>query len=154
MSEKIKFICNECMKTNALPVEMGGRKAKCGHCGNDLFDHYPVELKDSNFDKYIINNELPVIVDFWAPWCGPCRMMAPVFSELSYFFIKELRFAKVNTPNERVIPGRYNITSIPTMVIFYNGSVIGRISGALDRISMKNWIKEIISNNKCIKLTG
>jgi len=138
--DKINIVCQHCHKTNSLPPKDSYLKANCGYCKNSLLDTKPIELSPSNFDHFIINNDIPVVVDFWAPWCGPCRMMAPTFESVAKKFPLKIRFAKLNTESFGQIAAKYSISGIPTMILFKNGKEIKRISGALDASSMTNWV--------------
>ncbi|MBD3808675.1 MAG: thioredoxin TrxC [Epsilonproteobacteria bacterium] len=138
--EKINIVCPHCHKTNSLPKKESYTKANCGHCKQSLLDTKPVELDLSNFDHFLQNNDIPVVVDFWAPWCGPCRMMAPTFESVAKKFPLKIRFAKVNTENFGQISNKYGISGIPTMILFKNAKEVKRISGALDASSMTNWL--------------
>ncbi len=140
MNNKINVVCKNCLQTNALPVKESYTKANCGSCKKSLLDTKPIELNGSNFDHFISHNDLPVVVDFWAPWCGPCKMMAPTFEKAAERFPLKIIFAKLNTQNEEMIARRFGISGIPTMILFKNGKENKRISGALDELSMINWI--------------
>lgn len=140
--DKIKIVCQHCHKTNSLPKKDSYTKANCGHCKQSLLETKPVELEHSNFDHFLQNNDIPVVVDFWAPWCGPCRMMAPTFESVAKQFPLKIRFAKVNTENFGQISNRYSISGIPTMILFRNGKEAKRISGALDASSITKWLTE------------
>ena len=140
MNNKINVVCKNCLQTNALPVKESYTKANCGSCKKSLLDTKPIELNGSNFDHFISHNDLPVVVDFWAPWCGPCKMMAPTFEKVAERFPLKIIFAKLNTQNEEMIARRFGISGIPTMILFKNGKENKRISGALDELSMINWI--------------
>lgn len=139
MSDSKKVVCKTCGNVNRLP-NRELTKANCGSCKNSLLDTTPVELNDSNFDNFVVNSSIPVVVDFWAPWCGPCKMMTPVFKEVATKFPLTAVFAKVNTEAQQNLGAQYNIRSIPTLVVFQNGKEIARQSGALDAVRLEQWV--------------
>jgi len=128
----MKIVCPHCLAVNNVPKKESYKKANCGKCKNSLLETKPMELTQNNFDDVIVNNDIPVIVDFWAPWCGPCQMMAPNFERAAEAFPLKARFAKVNTENEQNLGARFGIRSIPTIIVFKNGREVDRVSGALD----------------------
>ncbi len=128
----MRVVCPHCLSINNVPKKDSYKKANCGKCKQSLLDTKPLELTNATFDEVIVNNELPVIVDFWAPWCGPCKMMAPNFERAAQNFPLKALFAKVNTENEQNLGARFNIRSIPTIIVFKDGREVERVSGALD----------------------
>lgn len=142
--DKIRVVCNSCMKINSIPKKDSYNKANCGHCKASLLDTKPIELNNSNYDEFVVNSDIPVIVDFWAPWCGPCKMMAPVFEKVAKDFPLKVKFAKVNTEIEQNLGAKYNIRSIPTLVIYKDGYEIYRLSGAMDETNLKGLVNQII----------
>jgi thioredoxin 2 len=136
----MNLVCPHCFATNRVPSERLEDNPKCGKCGAPVLDGAPVELSGSGFAGFIANNELPVVVDFWAPWCGPCKMMAPVFAQAAAQMKSRFRFAKVNTEAEQRLAQQYGIRSIPTLVVFRNGAEIDRVSGAQDAGNLKKWL--------------
>lgn len=139
MSEKHHIVCPSCNGTNNIPTH--ATKANCGRCKHDLLDTTPVTLTPENFNQHVEKNDIPVVVDFWAPWCGPCKQMAPVFTKVAGDFKGKARFSKLNTEDFQQLAGSYGIRSIPTMILFKNGKELDRVSGALDATGMQNWVK-------------
>jgi len=138
----MRVVCPHCLKVNNIPQKETYLKANCGGCKKSLLETTPVELNESNFEEVVVNSEIPVLVDFWAPWCGPCKSMAPVFKSVASKFPLKVLFVKVNTEEEQNLGAKYNIRSIPTLVIYKNGIEIQRVSGALDEQSLINFINQ------------
>ncbi len=139
MSQHI--VCPHCASVNRVPAERFKDQPKCGACHKPLFIAEPLILNEANFQRHIANSDLPIVVDFWAPWCGPCKMMAPVFTQAAAQFDTRLRLAKVNTEEVPALASRYAIRSIPTLVVFKNGQEVDRLSGALPPPQLTAWLQ-------------
>jgi len=140
----MRVICPNCLSVNNVPQKESYKKANCGKCKKSLLETTPIELSNSNFDEVVVNSDIPVIVDFWAPWCGPCKMMGPNFEKSAKNFPLKTLFVKVNTEDEQNLGARFGIRSIPTLIVFKEGKEVHRVSGALDENALNSLVKRFI----------
>lgn len=140
-AERLLLACPHCLTANRVPAARLAEGPSCGKCHAPLLDGKPVALEERTFDDFIARTELPVVVDFWAAWCGPCRMMAPAFERAAAELKTKVRFAKLDTEAAQGIAARYGIRSIPTMILFKGGREANRVSGALDQRSIQEWVQ-------------
>lgn len=143
MSDSLIVVCPHCHAANRLPAERLADGGTCGKCKGSLFAGEPLELDQSSFDRHVDRSDLPLVVDFWAPWCGPCRMMAPAFAQAARTLEPRYRLAKVNTEVEQGLAARYGIRSIPTVAVFKGGREIARQAGAMDAATLSRWIQSV-----------
>lgn len=137
-------VCPHCTAANRVPhsrLISGAVGAVCGKCKQALFAGTPVELSAANFAAHVERSEIPLVVDFWAPWCAPCRAMAPAFAQAAAELEPRVRLGKLNTEEESPLAGRFGIRSIPTLIVFKQGREIARQSGAMDVASLIRWIR-------------
>lgn len=130
-AESIQVVCPHDGAINRVPGARLGESPRCGKCRAPLFSGAPLELAEADFDRQVANSQVPLLVDFWASWCGPCQMMAPAFGKAAGMLEPQLRLAKVNTEEVPALAARYGIRSIPTMILFAGGREVARHSGAL-----------------------
>ena len=132
MTEPLHIVCPHCHTTNRVRAEQLASEPTCGQCKQPLFSGQPVALDDeAAFDKHLARSQIPLLVDFWAPWCGPCRMMAPAYERAAAALEPQVRVAKVNTEAAPALGTRYRIRSIPTLALFVGGRELARQAGAL-----------------------
>jgi thioredoxin 2 len=134
------IVCPHCDSINRIPSERPAGKAKCGHCHKQLFEARSLPLSTKSFTTHIQHNDIPVVVDFWADWCGPCKAMAPAYERLAAELEPEFRFFKVNTEAGPELSARYQIRSIPTLMLFHRGSLVARHAGAADSGTLHSWL--------------
>jgi thioredoxin 2 len=140
MENSIHAVCPACQAVNRVPAQRSDKECNCGKCHRPLFGAEPLSLKQAGFTAQITKSDVPVVVDFWAPWCGPCKAMAPAFAQASARIGGRAQFIKVNTDEEQALGAQYGIRSIPTLAIFKSGKEIARVSGAMQASALEQWV--------------
>jgi thioredoxin 2 len=143
MSVSLHLVCPHCQTIIRVPSEKLTQGPKCGQCHQAIFSGHPIELTATTFAKQLERNDIPVVVDFWAPWCGPCRTMAPQFEQAAKQLEPRVRFAKINTETEQALGARFNIRSIPTMKLFLHGKELASQSDAMSAQDIVRWVNTV-----------
>ena len=138
--QKMHLVCPHCNATNRVPSNKLQAELNCGNCQAALLQAHPVNLGEAAFNAQLAKSDLPLVVDFWAPWCGPCRAMAPAYEKVSHDMHGKARFVKVNTEDEQGLAAQFNIRSIPTLAVFAGGREIARQSGAMSAPDVARWV--------------
>jgi thioredoxin 2 len=141
-SSSVTIPCPHCHMLNRVPSERRGEGGRCGKCHRPLFAGQPVNLDAAHFDRHAGASDVPLLVDFWAAWCGPCRAMAPVVESAARDFEPRLRVAKVDTDAEPDLAARYHIQAIPTMILIRGGQELARHSGAMPAGALRGWVEQ------------
>jgi thioredoxin 2 len=142
MSATLHIVCPHCDGINRVPVERLSDGAKCGKCRRPLFVGQPLALNEARFARHAQKSDIPLLIDFWAPWCGPCRMMAPAFEHAAAQLEPAVRLVKVNTEEAQQLGARFAIRSIPTLMLMRDGREVARQAGAMDQGGIVGWARQ------------
>ena len=146
MSENVQVVCPHCRSINRVPERRLTDRPNCGQCHAPLFTGHPIGLTEADFNLHVLRTGIPLVVDFWASWCGPCMAMAPAYERAAAVLEPHVRLAKVNTEEQQALAAKFGIASIPTLVIFRGGREVARQPGAMRTEDIERWVRAHLSN--------
>ena len=141
MSGALHIVCPHCAATNRVPSDRLGDGGKCGKCRGRLFEGHPMPLDEAAFDKQVAQSDIPLLIDVWAAWCGPCRIMGPIFEQAAQDLEPNVRLAKLDSEAQPNLANRLGIQSIPTLILFHEGREVARHSGVMERSRLTGWVR-------------
>lgn len=144
MADSLHIVCPACGSTNRVPSDKLQADGKCGKCHEPLFPGKPVALSQAQFEQHLTHSDIPLLVDFWAAWCAPCRMMAPAFEQAAQQLEPYVRLGKIDTEREQAVAMKFGIRSIPTLILFKDGNEASRVSGAMDLRRLLAWTRQYL----------
>jgi thioredoxin 2 len=147
MSTTRQIVCGHCGRINRLPAERAAQSARCGACHQPMFTGHPVEVDEEAFSRQVASSDIPVLVDVWAPWCGPCRAMAPMFARAAQELEPDVRLVKLNSDKAPALSSRLNISGIPTLLLMHRGREIARQAGAMDSRGIVAWTRSNLTRS-------
>jgi thioredoxin 2 len=148
MSENLHIVCPHCDGINRVPQARLAAGGQCGACHKPLFSGEPLNLSQTRFQRHVSKSDLPLLVDVWAPWCGPCKMMSPIFAQAAGQLEPEMRLVKINSEQEQALSAQLAIRSIPTLLVFKRGKEVARLSGAMDLPNLLAWAREQVRQHE------